>query len=272
MIFASDLDRTLIFSKRFPFSEKEHIPVEWKDGRMISFMERETIQKLSRFNKYENFIPVTTRTEEEFKRIHVFQESILPKHVVVGNGAEILELKNGKLEKDACWETLINGKLADIKPLDEIIKIIERHTPKNIMKFYDIRSGAFVYGRKLSSDPVSRKFEVFLKDTALEYNLKLFIQDRKIFLMPKFINKWDPVNYLREKIGVQFVAAAGDSFMDIPLIINSDKGFMPLHGAGRESADINDTIRITKRKGSKSSIEIMNDIEMFVGSNRLQKR
>lgn len=67
--FISDLDRTLIYSKRAiqesdPEYCKNLIPIEYKDGRVISYMNKNAYDKLQKLIQYEEFkfLPCTMRT------------------------------------------------------------------------------------------------------------------------------------------------------------------------------------------------------------------
>ncbi|HJV17288.1 MAG TPA: hypothetical protein VJ546_07900, partial [Bacillales bacterium] len=67
MIFATDLDRTLIYSNRaleeFGAPEKSALlPVEKKDEKWISFMTKASFDLLKEIYNRFLFIPVTTRT------------------------------------------------------------------------------------------------------------------------------------------------------------------------------------------------------------------
>lgn len=76
MIYASDLDRTLIFSHRFLDEHKYNkkiVLVEDKDGKEISYMSELAYNKLQEINNNKDitFIPTTTRSLEEYNRIRL---------------------------------------------------------------------------------------------------------------------------------------------------------------------------------------------------------
>ena len=79
MIFASDLDRTLIYSKRAldEFGVPEGlllVPVEQKDGDSVAFMTETSYLQLKELANQSLFVPVTTRTTEQFKRFVIFEK------------------------------------------------------------------------------------------------------------------------------------------------------------------------------------------------------
>ena len=99
MIFASDLDRTLIYSNRL--LTKNHLPVpirnvEVYNGREISYMTEKAIALLRELADEMMFIPVTTRTVEQYHRIALFREEIRPTYAITCNGGVVLN--NGNVD------------------------------------------------------------------------------------------------------------------------------------------------------------------------------
>ena len=79
MLFASDLDRTLIYSPRtFDGEElKEEVcSVEIYENKPISFMTKNALMMLKELTKRLLFVPVTTRTKLQYLRIHLFQKRL----------------------------------------------------------------------------------------------------------------------------------------------------------------------------------------------------
>lgn len=79
--FISDLDRTLIYSKRAiqesdPEYCKNLIPIEYKDGRVISYMNKNAYDKLQKLIQYEEFkfLPCTMRTLQQTQRISFIKD------------------------------------------------------------------------------------------------------------------------------------------------------------------------------------------------------
>ena len=79
--FISDLDRTLIYSKRAiqesdPEYCKNLIPIEYKDGRVISYMNKNAYDKLQKLIQYEKFkfLPCTMRTLQQTQRISFIKD------------------------------------------------------------------------------------------------------------------------------------------------------------------------------------------------------
>ena len=66
----SDLDNTLIYSHRTTFTS-EKIIAEWLNGKEQSYITKETYSFMK--NMECNFVPVTTRSIEQYKRIYLFE-------------------------------------------------------------------------------------------------------------------------------------------------------------------------------------------------------
>ena len=85
-ILFTDLDNTLIYSKKIDIEDK--ISVEIYDGDDNSFMSRYSYELLHRLNKSILFVPVTTRTIIQYSRIEF---GILPRYSLCANGGVLLE-------------------------------------------------------------------------------------------------------------------------------------------------------------------------------------
>src|SRR4051794_41187319 len=112
MIFASDLDRTLIYSSKFFDPKQTELSVrnvEVYNGREISYMTEKAIQLLKELSEQMMFIPVTTRTVEQYSRISLFQEEIRPAYAITCNGGVVL--KDGQV--DRYWEEFVQSKIND---------------------------------------------------------------------------------------------------------------------------------------------------------------
>jgi len=111
MIFASDLDSTLIYSSRHCklINEEELFPVDFYNNN-CSFITKSMHLTLQHINENMLFIPVTTRSPKEYKRIKYFYDEIKPKYAVVANGGIIL--KDG-IELIA-WSDIVSTKIKEI--------------------------------------------------------------------------------------------------------------------------------------------------------------
>lgn len=208
MLFLSDLDRTLIFSyKRL---SEDNICVEEMDGKKLSYMTPHSAELLREIALLTEFIPVTTRSAEQYRRICL--PSGTPHYAVCDNGGNLLidnipdpkwrkraeELIRPAMEEmsriRAYWETLEEIYL-DVRFVDETFLYTKSHTPSETLK---------------------QTAESFSPET-----VNLFENGDKIYAVPKGISKGTAVRWLREMLGDKIIAA-GDSLFDREMLDNAD--------------------------------------------------
>lgn len=69
MIVFSDLDRSIIYSNKFLNADSKYTNIEIYREKEISYISLDTINLIKQIQYYGMFIPTTTRTVEQFKRI-----------------------------------------------------------------------------------------------------------------------------------------------------------------------------------------------------------
>ncbi|MGG3940823.1 HAD family hydrolase [Peribacillus psychrosaccharolyticus] len=260
MIFASDLDQTMIYSKRaFRLKEGTTEPsirlIETYEGREISFMTSAAIELLKEVHEKMTFLPVTTRTIKQFQRITLFQEEIIPDMAVTSNGGNILV--KGQADQD--WQRLIRRKMNESSMSPEDLKmqfselahdnwILSERTADELFHYYIIDQAAA---------PLEE-----LKDfekAAAEAGWKMSLQGRKLYFVPMPVNKWDAVAHIKEKMGKTFVAAAGDSLLDLCMLEVADLPIAPLHGELNDAA-LGKTILRTENRGLLAAEDILKQV------------
>ncbi|MEN8907102.1 MAG: HAD family hydrolase [Clostridiales bacterium] len=268
MILASDLDRTLIYSKRF-INEKiniksELVLIEKKEDIEISYITKTSIELLKKIIENIIFIPATTRTVEQYQRISLAKENIIPKYAIVSNGGNILE--NGKLNEE--WNDTIKNQLnknstnyEDVKrKFSEISNknwLLRSYTADNLFLYY------IVDQEKIPMDKIY-DFEIWLK----ENRWTLSMQGRKLYLIPDCVDKWKAINFICEKENDYEVIAAGDSLLDLKMLNKSKYAISPSHGEiksrvfrGKKEQN---SIVFTKRSGFYAADDIMLEIIDYI--------
>ena len=96
-LFACDLDNTLIHS--YKHREDGDICVEIYNSREQSFISPRVLELLQKITAEILFIPVTTRSVEQYKRIQ-WLEGTTPEFAVVSNGANLIH--NGNIDSE--WQ------------------------------------------------------------------------------------------------------------------------------------------------------------------------
>ena len=86
-VFFSDLDNTIIYSYKHDIGE-DKVGVELYNDRIISFMTGKSYELLKEADRRLLFVPVTTRTPEQYARIDL---GVKPQYALVCNGGMLLK-------------------------------------------------------------------------------------------------------------------------------------------------------------------------------------
>jgi hypothetical protein len=106
ILFASDLDQTLIYSHRTSLNqelEQQIRPVERLEDRYISFMTQKALRTLKEIAQRVLFVPITTRTKLQYQRINFLDYDITHQYAVTSNGGTIFS--EGREDED--WAKLV---------------------------------------------------------------------------------------------------------------------------------------------------------------------
>ena len=197
-----DLDGTLIFSHRY--YHEGYRPIEIYNGRQISFIEKDTLNVLENAISNAEFIPITSRTKAQYRRIEIFKEKC-PQYALLDNGGILLI--NG--EEDPIWyeETrkLLNNSLeqlndiatwatqyADVKIQDEIVVFI-----------------------KTADD---RRREEVIKGLNQYQGFYWFMHGEKLYVCPEELTKGTAIKRFKSRFPVERSIAAGDSKVDFSMM------------------------------------------------------
>lgn len=270
MIFASDLDQTLIYSpKSFRLVAGQAViavsPIEMYEGRQISFMADRAIAKLQKIAANSVFVPATTRTIEQYKRISLFHEKIIPPYSVVSNGGNILI--NGAINGE--WQKKIKFDLEQncLSLEDMLASFTELHHESwaNPIRMAD---GLFYYC-VVEREKVPLKELADFSSWAEGQNWKVSLQGRKLYLVPQVVNKWTAVAYIRELLQEKTVVAAGDSLLDLCMLEQVDYAIAPCHGELWESHSSGflkmHNVKFTKQAGIVAADDILDEVAAYIG-------
>lgn len=216
MIFATDLDNTLIYSHRLisRYDEKNFYCVEYLNGRCITYMTYTAIEKLKKLMKKIHVIPITTRSISQFSRIKFFSSS---EYAVIDNGGTIL--CNGKILPE--WENYINDIVCkyDFQDIMHIFSLLPDLT--TLPKVVD---GKFVFAKSTNTN-LCKQILLSKLDTKI---WQLSFQGQKIYAIPTEITKGNALKFISEKLLPDNpVISAGDSNLDISMLEYANVGIIP---------------------------------------------
>ncbi|MWC27820.1 HAD family hydrolase [Paenibacillus sp. MMS18-CY102] len=274
MIYASDLDMTLIYSHRamlVPPDTQGISVVETYGGKSGAFMSDVAMAELKALAERVIFVPVTTRTMAQYQRIEVFQQHIVPAYAITSNGGNILH--NGQV--DTQWQRLVQQRLRK-----------EACSPEEAFRtFAPIVSEDWVLESRLCDE----LFYVYLMDrermpaeavqeraqALAELGWELSVQGRKVYIVPSVVNKRDAAAYIRQRHPELPLAASGDSLLDRSLLESADYAIAPAHGELYriyQETGIKGSWRFTQQSGLFAAEEIVSYVaSQAVGYARVGK-
>ncbi len=215
IIFSSDLDNTLIYSYKHDIGFNKRC-VEWFENREISFMDRESIEVLRRIQEKVVFVPNTTRSVEQYKRINLGVND--SEYALVCNGGVLLY--KGCFDRDWYMESLslIEDGKEEIEKSMGLLK-------KDGNVCFEIRciEGLFVFTK--SEQPVWTVD--FLRSKLDESKVDVFNNGSKVYVLPKELSKGKAILRLKKKLSADKIIAAGDSLFDISMLMAADVGLCP---------------------------------------------
>lgn len=265
MIFASDLDRTLIYSKKFINSYKnltgiDPLLLETKDDIEISYISKEASLLLKKISSKVTFIPITTRSIEQYKRINFYDIGIEPKIAITSNGGTIL--LDNKIDLE--WNKIITNQFSSTLTPEEMVKELDSFLNGPLISRHYICDNFFIYCILNNETSLNEDTILELQNICSINKYILSIQERKIYFIPEFINKSNALLYLQDKLNTSVILSAGDSNLDIPLLKISNLGFIPKHGGINHLSKDSNSIFSTESEGIFASEEILRNINNFI--------
>ena len=212
-LFACDLDNTLIHS--YKHKTDDDICIEIYNGREQSFISSRAAELLREVVKRVLFIPVTTRSIEQYQRIK-WLEGTKPEYAVVSNGANLIHNDDIDFE----WKSHFLSEY--IQPytneLEHQQMLLKQNPDFTICRIVD---GSFLFLK------CSDNIDVEKISTELQKQTKLTVQHsgRKIYLFPPRLNKGEALLRLKQMFNPQQVFCAGDSAIDVPMFNFADIAF-----------------------------------------------
>ncbi len=231
-LFACDLDRTLIYSLAAavlgggydPADPDALLCVELLDGRPISYVTPDVPSLLRVLSALCVFVPVTTRTVLQYRRIRLFADDCTPEWAICANGGHILH----RGRPDASWHRSIVGIVADtgIDPQLVVRRMVALGDWVLNAKVADEVFGYAVVDLSRADAPAIAELGHWLG----AHGWVLSRQGRKIYAAPAGVEKWAAVQEVRDRSGTLRVGAAGDSLLDRKLLERADFSVRPPHG------------------------------------------
>lgn len=259
-MFASDLDRTLIYSQgaltEFPPSGNlELTAVEHKQEASVSFMTRSSLQYLQSLSKKLLFVPVTTRSLVQYKRVFFQHTDTL--YAVTSNGANILY--NGSPLSD--WKEKIEKEITEMSvPLKQLQQEVEQ-------KFFipgDLREVESLFFYYYLNGNISQELVIELDDYISHKGWKLSHQGKKLYLVPHAVSKGKAVKFIQEREEITTLIGAGDSLLDDDFLTLCNHPFVLGHGELAQLHPLKEHYTIIEQYGAAGGEELLRAIYHLV--------
>ncbi|MGW6137170.1 HAD family hydrolase [Streptomyces sp. NPDC055144] len=229
-LVASDLDRTLIYSAAALglTMPDAHAPrllcVEVYEGKPLSYVTEDAAALLGELGRSAVFVPTTTRTREQYGRIHL--PGPAPQFAICANGGHLLV--DGVSDPD--WRAGVDERLAtECAPLDEVrAHLVRTADPAWLLK-ERVAEDLFAYlvvERSLLPEGWVKELAVWAESLGWTVSL----QGRKIYAVPKPLTKSAAMREVARRSGADRTLAAGDSLLDADLLLAADHAWRPGHG------------------------------------------
>ncbi|HEX8156377.1 MAG TPA: hypothetical protein VF526_03225 [Solirubrobacteraceae bacterium] len=226
VLFASDLDRTLIYPLRsLPMGHSATV-IEHHHGRGVTVATDEALRALRELAARDAFVPVTTRSRKQLERVSPVWQLAVQGWAICSDGATLLY--QGSVDTD--WCARVDEICAESAPLEEGLELFKRElgspdTASWIATLYDC-DRRFLYATIVDAEKPDG-LEQAAQLAFAQLGWKAVRHGRKLYAMPAGIGKAPAVRYLCERLGVETLLAAGDSVLDTDVLQDADVAWCP---------------------------------------------
>ncbi|WP_406402713.1 HAD family hydrolase [Streptomyces sp. NBC_00879] len=256
-LIASDLDRTLIYSSAalelgMPDADAPRLLcVEVYGSKPLSYITETAAGLLDELARRAVFVPTTTRTREQYQRIHL--PGPAPEFAICANGGHLLV--DGV--SDTGWQRQVAGRLADeCASLAEVRDhLLAAADPAWLLK-ERVAEDLFAYlvvERTLLPEGWVKE----LSEWAEGRGWTVSLQGRKIYAVPQPLTKSAAVREVARRSGAEHILAAGDSLLDADLLLAADRGWRPGHGELADSGWNAPNVEVLSETGVAAGEEIL---------------
>jgi hypothetical protein len=260
VLFATDLDRTLIYSVRAAGRPVEDlVVVERHEGRDISYVSPAQLALLDEIARKGLVVPVTTRTLAQYRRVRVWTEQP-PEWAVAANGGILLQ----RGEPDADWHAAVLATVA--AGAHELLAVAEwlGRAARPWIDHVRIADDLFLY-TLVDRQALPARAAEELAATLDGWGFQLSIQGRKLYAVPTALGKGPAVREVAHRFGAERIFAAGDSLLDQDLLAIADLSLRPAHGELHAAGVPADVITLTS--GLAAGEELLRTVLVRLGGD-----
>ncbi len=209
IILACDLDNTLIHS--YKTKKDGDVCIEWIHEKEQGYMDKETYMGLPDLGSSVMIVPVTTRSIEQYQRL-MWPAEWHPRFSVTTNGAILLE------ESETDYEWMSESKKCASGYMNEMLGLMERLIAEDDYLRCRMVDDMYLFSYCKEGVSISEKVKKY-SDIS---DLSVVASGKKIYFFPPGINKGAAVRRIRKRFSPDYVIAAGDSSIDLPMLDEAD--------------------------------------------------
>ncbi|MEV0096918.1 HAD family hydrolase [Streptomyces sp. NPDC050738] len=257
VLVASDLDRTLIYSRAalaltMPDAVAPRLLcVEIYEGKPLSYMTETAASLLPEVAARTVFVPTTTRTRKQYQRIQL--PCPPPKFAICANGGHVLV--DGVSDPD--WHRGVTRRLADeCASLAEVRSHLVSAADPSWLRKERVAEDLFAY-LVVEREQLPEGWLKELSEWTEPRGWTVSLQGRKIYAVPKPLTKSAAMREVADRSGAQLTLAAGDSLLDADLLLAADHGWQPGHGELADSGWSAPNVTALTERGVAAGEEIL---------------
>lgn len=257
VMVACDLDQTLIYSANSmalqgpDSSAPAMVVTEVYEGAPLSFMTRTAWGALERLVDEAIFVPITTRTMQQFRRVNIPGRD--KGYAVTTNGAVLLH--DGV--PDPAWTDFIQASVkAKCAALQEVHDYVLGATKPATILRGRVAEDLFVYCI-VNREELSADYLEDLSGWCQARGWTISLQGRKLYCVPSPVTKEAALAEIRRRHPVDKLVAAGDSKLDAGILQLADSAIRPAHGELDKAAYHLPHLKVTSSSGIMAGEEIL---------------
>ncbi len=254
-VLALDLDQTLIFSARSAGLDPAVEPVVWVEdyrGAPLSLMTAAAHTLLGQLAAEHEVVACTTRTVLQYRRVR------LPgpvRFAICANGGIVL--RDGRRDPD--WDREVGDLTSGSASVPAVLDHLQRTSGHPWVKTVTQAEDLFCYLVATDRTAIDPAWVSDLTGWAGAHGLVVSVQGRKVYVVPERLTKGAAARWLADRAGARLLAA-GDSLLDLPLLLAADVAIRPPHGELADPAYarlLPSRIAVASTPGAGAAVEML---------------
>ena len=216
IILFSDLDQTIIYSHRHPLPG-ETLVMEYLNGKEQSFIQTENLAALQGFCERHLFVPLTTRTEQQYARLTPLQQALGYRYALLCNGAVLYA--DGK--PDAAWAAESMRRAA---PFQEVLQAVRALLLQEEDAVHVHEVLPYLIYVSTEKEALPERVQALCSGTGVD----VLQSGKKLYCIPAPLSKGEAVRRFTERFCQDALTfGIGDSLFDVPMLQACDHAFAP---------------------------------------------